>query len=65
MDKIDKKLATYANDTSKPVAIRVATVLAKKTMNRYYSSTDHSDVYRIAMSECNALYYSNYINDTG
>jgi hypothetical protein len=31
-------------------AIRAALGLAKRTLNRYYSLTDKSEVYRIAMS---------------
>ncbi|THU87433.1 hypothetical protein K435DRAFT_584645, partial [Dendrothele bispora CBS 962.96] len=30
-------------------AIHAAVSIAKKTLNRYYDKTDHSEVYRIAM----------------
>lgn len=50
MDHIEETLNAYALDDTKPHAIRVAVALAKKTLNRYYESTDSSEVYRIAMS---------------
>ena len=43
MDHIDKHLATAAIDRKHPLAI------GKRTLNRYYDKTDHSEVYRIAM----------------
>lgn len=36
-------------------AIRAALGLAKKTLNRYYSLTDSSNLYCIAMGKLNAL----------
>lgn len=50
MDHIDT-LFTKAIQTSsnKPIAIRAAIHIAKKTLNRYYSLTDSAEVYRIAM----------------
>ena len=51
MDHIDKVL-TNASLSSKYVKlIRVACGLAKKALNKYYSYTDMSDTYRIAISE--------------
>jgi hypothetical protein len=49
MDHIDKELATKSVDPSYDPAIRAALTMAKKTLNRYYDRTDHSEVYRIAM----------------
>jgi len=49
MDHIDKELATKSVDPSYDPAIRAALTMAKKTLNRYYDCTDHSEVYRIAM----------------
>lgn len=40
---------TPSDKQTKKVAIRAALEVAKKTLNRYYSLTDDSDVYRIAM----------------
>ncbi|KAF6742600.1 hypothetical protein DFP72DRAFT_764321, partial [Ephemerocybe angulata] len=50
MDKIDEILTTNSLDdkTFQP-CIRAACSLAKKTLNRYYDKTDHSENYRIAM----------------
>jgi hypothetical protein len=49
MDHIDESLSTDAINPDRTPAIRAALSLAKKTLNRYYSLTDSSDVYRIAM----------------
>ena len=57
MDHIDKVLTTASLDNSESGsedeyddAIRVACSLVKKTLNKYYSLTDASTAYRIAMS---------------
>jgi hypothetical protein len=50
MDHIDQHLATAAIDNKYNPAIRAALAIGKKTLNRYYDRTDHSEVYRIAMS---------------
>ncbi|KZV92058.1 hypothetical protein EXIGLDRAFT_577584, partial [Exidia glandulosa HHB12029] len=49
MDHIDSVLSTQSVTTKFNPAIRASLVLAKRTLNRYYSVTDWSDVYRIAM----------------
>ncbi|KZV90025.1 hypothetical protein EXIGLDRAFT_597949, partial [Exidia glandulosa HHB12029] len=49
MDHIDGVLSTQSITMSFNPAIRASLVLAKRTLNRYYSATDWSDVYRIAM----------------
>lgn len=49
MDHIDERLTTDSLNESYSPAIRAAAGLAKKTLNRYYNMTDHSEVYRIAM----------------
>lgn len=52
MDRIDEILTTNAvNKISFEPCIRAAASLEKKTLNRYYDMTDHSEVYRIAMSK--------------
>ncbi|KAI0070511.1 hypothetical protein K474DRAFT_1573924, partial [Panus rudis PR-1116 ss-1] len=49
MDEIDRRLATDSlNKVYKP-CIRMACEMAKRTINRYYSKTDRSHIYRIAM----------------
>ncbi|KAJ7200180.1 hypothetical protein GGX14DRAFT_372566, partial [Mycena pura] len=62
MDKIDALLATAAELVERPLstAIKVALLQGKHTLNRYYSKTFESRVYRIAMrtfplSTCNTL----------
>ncbi|KAF8172746.1 hypothetical protein BJ912DRAFT_838102, partial [Pholiota molesta] len=53
MDHIDETLTNYAlnldAENSLLPSIQAAVNLAKKTLNRYYDMTDHSEVYRIAM----------------
>jgi hypothetical protein len=50
MDHIDNHLATAAINHMYSPAIRAALALGKRTLNRYYDWTDHSEIYRIAMS---------------
>lgn len=49
MDHIDQHLSTLAVDKKYSAALRAALGTAKRTLNRYYSMTDFSDTYRIAM----------------
>ncbi|KAF9543541.1 hypothetical protein CPC08DRAFT_649853 [Agrocybe pediades] len=49
MDIVNDRLTAHANDDSLSPAIRAALGLAKKTLNRYYSRTDDTPTYRIAM----------------
>ena len=49
MDHIYEYMATASQDLNYSVAIRAALALGKRTLNRYYDKTDHSEVYRIAM----------------
>jgi hypothetical protein len=51
MDHIDEVLTTNALDTYIPISIEAALAMGKKTLNRYYSKTDLSEVYRTAMSK--------------
>jgi hypothetical protein len=58
MDKINHYFTTYLKNESLNVAIRVAIISAKSTLNKYYELTDHAEVYRIAMGESHqCLYY--------
>ena len=50
MDHLDEHLASIATSLKYGRPIKAAIVLGKKTLNRYYNQTDHSKVYRIAMS---------------
>jgi hypothetical protein len=49
MDHIDAHLASAAFENSYPLAIKAALAIGKKTLNRYYNKTDHSEGFRIAM----------------
>ncbi|KIM60411.1 hypothetical protein SCLCIDRAFT_43263, partial [Scleroderma citrinum Foug A] len=49
MDHIDERLTTFSFNTKYTMAIRSAVRIGQKTLNHYYSLTDSSDVYRIAM----------------
>ena len=50
MDHIDETLTSQSLDSDFKPAICAALGLAKKVLNHNYSATDHSEVYRIAMS---------------
>ena len=50
MDHIDKHLATAATRGQYRPAIQAALTVGKKLLNKYYAATDHSEMYRIAMS---------------
>jgi hypothetical protein len=49
MDFINDKLTAHTHDRTLSPAIKASLELGKKTLNRYYSLTDSSEVYRIAM----------------
>jgi len=50
MDHIDAQLATATSRRSTySILIRAALAIGKRTLNRYYNKTNHSEVYRIAM----------------
>ena len=51
MDIINNRLTAKANDPAISLVIRSAIGLAKKTLNCYYSRTNDSEAYRIAMSK--------------
>jgi hypothetical protein len=49
MDEIDKRFTNIIHDPSFDKAIQSGMRLAKATLNKYYSLTDSSEAYRIAM----------------
>lgn len=49
MDHIDRVLATNAIENRSGLAVQAALSIGKKTLNHYYSKTDLSNIYRIAM----------------
>ena len=60
MDHIDEYLATASQNLDYSQAIRAALALGKRTLNRYYDKTDHSEVYRIAMGALFLLNFSRF-----
>jgi hypothetical protein len=57
MDHLDQHLASCALDLSLPASIRAAATLGKRTLNKYYTMTDLSEVYRIAMGKSFFIYF--------
>jgi len=57
MDLIGQEFTTNSLDKAYEPAIRVVLNVAKKTLNRYYTKTDQSEVYHIAMSESYPPFY--------
>ncbi len=55
MDHIDRHLASAARDDSYKPCIQAAVAMGKKLLNKYYSYTDHSELYCIAMG--NILFF--------
>jgi hypothetical protein len=51
MDHIDEVLTTDSLSATYSPSIWAALSIGKKTLNRYYNVTDHSEVYRIAMGK--------------
>jgi hypothetical protein len=51
MDHIDAHLSAATQNLDYTPAIRASLALGKAHLNKYYNMTDHSEVYRIAMSE--------------
>jgi hypothetical protein len=57
MDHLDKVFATNSVDSRYQLAIRASLAVAKRTINRYYSLTDSTYVYRIVMGEWSLFIY--------
>ena len=57
MDHIDQHLATAAHDDTYKLCIQAAVAMGKKLLNKYYSYTNHSELYRIAMSKFSPCYF--------
>jgi hypothetical protein len=62
MDHIDEHLATAATSPKYSPAIKAALAIGKKTINRYYDKTDHSEVFRIAMGTWYTLIHNSTNN---
>jgi hypothetical protein len=57
-DYLDQQLTASALNPKHSASIKASITLGKKTLNRYYDMTDHSEIYRIAMG--NLIYYFSY-----
>ncbi|KAI5822416.1 hypothetical protein K523DRAFT_217465, partial [Schizophyllum commune Tattone D] len=64
MGRLDRELATACVDEGLEPAIRAAANVAKKTLNQYYSLTDASETYCIAMV-LHPRYKLNYFRTAG
>jgi hypothetical protein len=62
MDHIDQHLATAARNNTYRPCIQAAVAMGKKLLNKYYSYTDHSELYRIAMGMFHEYSYMFFIN---
>jgi hypothetical protein len=49
MDRIGEVIAASALDSQFSTPIKAALLMGKKTLDRYYTKTNFSDVYRIAI----------------
>ena len=49
MDHIDQHLATAARDDNYKPCIQAAIAMGKKLLSKYYSYTDHSELYHITI----------------
>jgi len=49
MNHIDQHLATATHNNAYKPCIQATVTMGKKLLNKYYSYTDHSELYRIAM----------------
>jgi hypothetical protein len=49
MDKMDDELTKASQSNDKSPALQAALMMGKALLNKYYSLTDKSEVYRIAM----------------
>lgn len=57
MDHLNAHLTTITRDHENyTFCTRVACGLAQKTLNKYYSLTDASNAYCIAMGKCSSIY---------
>ncbi|KAJ7934998.1 hypothetical protein B0H13DRAFT_1591256, partial [Mycena leptocephala] len=61
MGVIDRHLTRVLPDDELHTSVRMAPLLAKKKMNKYYGSTDDSNIYRIAMSALKILTISRFL----
>ena len=58
MNHIDKVLETHATKKTFLILIQAAVSIGKKTLNRYYSKTDLSEIYHISMGKFSFIFCS-------
>lgn len=63
MDRMHDDLLSACNNEDYSAAIRDSLKIGKNLLNKYYSITDNSEVYRIAMSELNMNFMGFFINN--
>jgi hypothetical protein len=59
IDKLTEKMEAIINTVQTPLAIRHGVQNAIKVLDKYYSKTDESEIYCVAMSKC--LFTSLYL----
>ena len=57
MDYLNSILATNALDDDLPFSIKAALTIGKKILNQYYSKTDYSDMYHIAIGSFSLFFF--------
>ncbi len=57
MDEIDQVLSGHLEGSAIGATIQSALEVGKATLNKYYSKTDASELYRIAMSRSFHFYH--------
>ena len=62
MDHLDSHLLNAASNPKYSIAMKAALSIGKKTLNRYYDKTDHSEVFRIAMGKPHLMNSSSLSN---
>ena len=62
MDRMHDDLISACNNEDYSPAIRDALKIGKNLLNKYYSITDNSEVYRIAMSKFHTVFIGFHIN---
>ena len=62
MDHIDQHLTSSALNSMYHPAIKAALAIGKKLLNKYYTLTDHSEMYRIALSKFSRAFLHHIIH---
>ena len=62
MDKMHKELAAAAENVVYSPALQAALTLGKNLLDKYYSLSDDSEIYRIAMGKYNIISFQPNVN---